>query len=79
MRAARIGPHSVVVRVVKGTSMSRSLLAGAILGASSLVLAAPQPDESLLATQGEYVARLADCVACHTAPGGPPLAGGHAR
>lgn len=56
--------------------MSRSLIAGAILGASSLVFAAPQTDNDALAARGEYVARLADCVACHTAPGGPPMAGG---
>ncbi|MDR3463028.1 MAG: cytochrome c [Beijerinckiaceae bacterium] len=27
---------------------------------------------------GEYLARAADCVACHTAPGGKPFAGGRA-
>src|SRR6476620_2838231 len=26
--------------------------------------------------RGEYLARAADCVACHTAPGGKPFAGG---
>ena len=26
--------------------------------------------------QGEYLARAADCMACHTAPGGAPYAGG---
>ncbi|MGH8653584.1 MAG: c-type cytochrome [Gammaproteobacteria bacterium] len=29
-----------------------------------------------LITRGEYLARAADCFACHTAPGGKPLAGG---
>jgi mono/diheme cytochrome c family protein len=29
-----------------------------------------------LAARGEYLARAADCVACHTAPGGKPFAGG---
>ncbi|WP_426270482.1 c-type cytochrome [Dyella kyungheensis] len=29
-----------------------------------------------LVKQGEYVARLGDCAACHTAPGGKPYAGG---
>jgi len=28
--------------------------------------------------RGEYLARAADCVACHTAPGGAPYAGGFA-
>jgi thiosulfate dehydrogenase len=39
--------------------------------------AAPSADAALIA-KGEYVARLGDCVACHTAPGGAPLAGGRA-
>ena len=26
--------------------------------------------------RGEYLARAADCAACHTAPGGKPFAGG---
>ena len=26
--------------------------------------------------RGEYLARMGDCIACHTAPGGPPFAGG---
>ena len=29
-------------------------------------------------TRGEYLARVGDCVACHTAPGGTPFAGGRA-
>lgn len=29
-----------------------------------------------LVRQGEYMARASDCVACHTAPGGQPFAGG---
>lgn len=32
-------------------------------------------DPELIA-KGEYYARVADCVACHTAPGGKPFAGG---
>jgi len=35
--------------------------------------AAPSPE---LIARGEYIARLGDCVACHTAPGGQPMAGG---
>ncbi|MCW3481330.1 cytochrome c [Neisseriaceae bacterium JH1-16] len=30
-----------------------------------------------LVKRGEYLARAADCVACHTAPGGKPYAGGY--
>ncbi|MFJ3486829.1 c-type cytochrome [Pseudomonas sp. NPDC090202] len=29
-----------------------------------------------LVSRGEYVARLSDCVACHSVPNGPPFAGG---
>ncbi len=29
-----------------------------------------------LVARGEYLARVADCIACHTAPGGTPFAGG---
>jgi len=32
--------------------------------------------QAALLKQGEYVARAADCTACHTAPGGKPYAGG---
>src|SRR3984957_29543 len=30
------------------------------------------------ATKGAYIARMADCAACHTAKGGTPFAGGRA-
>ena len=43
------------------------------LGAPSL--AAAQSDQ---VARGEYLAKAADCVACHTAPGGTPFAGGRA-
>ena len=33
-------------------------------------------DDSDLVKRGEYLARAGDCVACHTKPGGEPLAGG---
>ncbi|ACI50946.1 Gluconate 2-dehydrogenase (acceptor) [Gluconacetobacter diazotrophicus PA1 5] len=32
--------------------------------------------EAALVAQGAYMARASDCVACHTAPGGKPFAGG---
>ncbi|WP_449424854.1 c-type cytochrome [Rhodanobacter lindaniclasticus] len=37
--------------------------------------ATPEQQAALL-KQGEYLARVGDCVACHTAPGGQPFAGG---
>jgi alcohol dehydrogenase (quinone), cytochrome c subunit len=32
--------------------------------------------DQALVSRGEYVARLSDCVACHSVPGGAPFAGG---
>lgn len=34
------------------------------------------PIDPALIAKGEYVARLGDCIACHTASGGEPMAGG---
>ena len=36
---------------------------------------APVPEKSLI-ERGQYVARLGDCIACHTALGGAVMAGG---
>jgi alcohol dehydrogenase (quinone), cytochrome c subunit len=36
---------------------------------------APAPDEALI-TRGAYLAKVGDCIACHTAPRGTPFAGG---
>ncbi len=36
----------------------------------------PTPVTPALVAKGEYLAKAADCVACHTAPGGKPYAGG---
>jgi len=46
----------------------------ALLGSASLHAA--QVDQPALVKQGEYLARAGDCVACHTAKGGKPFAGG---
>jgi mono/diheme cytochrome c family protein len=35
-----------------------------------------QPVDATSEKRGEYLARAGDCVACHTAPGGRPMAGG---
>ncbi|MGC5701610.1 cytochrome c [Pseudomonas sp. NFXW11] len=45
----------------------------ALLGSASLHAA--EVDQALV-KQGEYLARAGDCVACHTAKGGQPFAGG---
>ena len=46
---------------------------GALTGTSKVVDATTQ-----VIDRGEYLARAGDCIACHTAPGGEPFAGGRA-
>ena len=54
------------------------LAAGAALLSLALpVLAAPAPGADVRAVErGRYLATAGDCIACHSAPGGKPMAGG---
>jgi mono/diheme cytochrome c family protein len=54
-----------------------SIAALALLALSGPPARAAQPDAALIA-KGQYLATAGDCVACHTAPGGKPFAGGAA-
>lgn len=60
----------MVIRLFKALSVSL------LLATSAPIFAAPAstPDDQI--RHGEYLAHLGDCVACHTAPGGKPMAGG---
>lgn len=51
-------------------------ITGLLLLIPATASAAPQAGDAELLNKGAYVARIADCVACHTAPNGRPLAGG---
>jgi thiosulfate dehydrogenase len=55
------------------TFVCRGLLSGLLVAGACAQPAPAAPD---LVTRGAYVARLGDCVACHTGPRGKPLAGG---
>ncbi|KRW62580.1 c-type cytochrome [Pseudomonas sp. TTU2014-080ASC] len=55
--------------------MKTTLIAALGLLASGCLYAAEGADAELI-KQGEYLARAGDCVACHTAKGGKPFAGG---
>lgn len=55
--------------------MKKTLLALLPLLVSSPLWA--QPDGAELIKRGEYLARAADCTACHTAPGGAAFGGGY--
>jgi mono/diheme cytochrome c family protein len=51
-------------------------MAGVLAGVA-LTLGREQADAAeTLVAQGAYIARAADCMSCHTAPGGRPFAGG---
>lgn len=52
----------------------RRLLLGALLLAPTLTVQAAEDSDAI--EQGRYLARAADCAACHTAEGGAPYAGG---
>ena len=61
--------------------MNKLKSTGALLGTALLAFgAAPAQAATAVAqalvARGEYLARLGDCVACHSAPGGKPFAGG---
>jgi mono/diheme cytochrome c family protein len=72
----------------------RLLVTVGVLGAAAAILVAcfffwpasieavqstsAQPTGSALVAKGEYLTKAADCIACHTAPGGKPFAGGRA-
>lgn len=61
---------------MRGLSRFRNgLLALAFLPVAGAVFGAP-PGAADQVARGRYLARIANCVACHTAPGGAPMAGG---
>jgi len=49
---------------------------GLALALGLVVSMVAQADDQALVKRGEYLARAADCMACHTAEGGAPYAGG---
>jgi mono/diheme cytochrome c family protein len=48
----------------------------AVRGDVAVDAAVPLPNDPALVERGAYLAKLGNCAACHTAPGGPPFAGG---
>jgi mono/diheme cytochrome c family protein len=66
-----IGVAALTVVVIVGSAISWRLLGrDPEISAPDVV---PSPE---LVARGEYLARAADCAACHNAPGGKPFAGG---
>ena len=79
----RLRRWALVAAVVVGIGAAGALAVMAGLFATSVVDAsartplAPEQMKALV-ERGRYLARAADCAACHTAEGGAPLAGGRA-
>jgi mono/diheme cytochrome c family protein len=71
----RRGEHTMIkgLKVVLGAAVA-GLLAGTVLSAAPAL--AQSADDSELVSKGAYLARLGDCVACHTALHGKAFAGG---
>lgn len=64
---------------MKKMTFKRLLLANTVVlacGLAGAAQAADAPNQDQLVKQGEYLARLGDCMACHTASGRPDYAGG---
>jgi mono/diheme cytochrome c family protein len=53
----------------------KTMLIATLLFSASLPVLANEADDALI-KKGQYLARAGDCVACHTAKGGKPFAGG---
>ncbi len=56
------------INALRTRALLAILMTGTALGAAAA--------DSEQIKRGEYVARLGDCIACHTSPGGQPMAGG---
>ncbi|MGF6916011.1 c-type cytochrome [Paraburkholderia sp. 40] len=72
-------------RIIGYTALAAAVAAAVLCGRAWLTPAGsePQPpvagtpaDLAAIVAHGEYLAKAADCVACHTAQGGTPYAGG---
>lgn len=59
------------------TTMAVCLMACSAFTALASLLPKAQAADGTLVEKGRYVATAADCLACHTAPGGKPFAGGY--
>lgn len=61
---------------IRTTRLAGLAIAACVLAAAGAPVSAAQTADPSLVEKGHYLAIAGDCVACHTAPGGKPLAGG---
>ncbi|MEL7939025.1 cytochrome c [Pseudomonas delhiensis] len=67
---------AVLVAVALAVCLLAWLATLAFAGGGTPARSLPVPYSAELVKRGEYLARVGDCVACHTARGGAPFAGG---
>jgi mono/diheme cytochrome c family protein len=63
-------------KIILGVCLTAAVAVGAMAATSPPPAAPPPSDQAALIAKGKYLATAGDCVSCHTAPNGPPLAGG---
>jgi mono/diheme cytochrome c family protein len=69
----RLSINSAAGLVTRAATLRYAILLAALVAADS---ATADPDNYASVMRGKALATVGDCVACHTAPGGTPLAGG---
>jgi len=78
--ARRLGAAALATFAVAGTTWAlaqrESAAPAAAPAAGAAAVTTPAAGSDALVERGRYLARVADCVSCHTAPGGKPFAGG---
>lgn len=67
----------VLIGAVGALAVMAGLFSTSVVDASATAPLTADQMKGLI-DRGQYLARAADCAACHTAPGGAPLAGGRA-
>jgi mono/diheme cytochrome c family protein len=63
-------------QILLGVCLTAMVAAGAWAATSPPPAAPPPADQAALIAKGKYLATAGDCISCHTAPGGQPMAGG---
>jgi mono/diheme cytochrome c family protein len=63
-------------QIILGVCLTAIVAAGALAATSQSPAAPPPSDQAALIAKGKYLATAGDCISCHTAPGGQPMAGG---
>jgi mono/diheme cytochrome c family protein len=67
---------TAAAQIILGVCLTAVVAAGAWAATSPPPASPPPADQAALIAKGKYLATAGDCISCHTAPGGQPMAGG---